>query len=189
MFKNLKTLAIATIAFVSFTTQAQTSKKIDVEKSNLHWVGEKVTGQHEGTVNLKEGVLVFKGETLAGGKFIVDMTTISATDVSGGMKEKLDGHLKADDFFGADKFPTATLNFRQIANKGENLYVIYADLTIKDIKHPVSFDITVSGNTATAKVIIDRTKYDIKYKSGSFFENLGDKTIYDDFELDVNLVF
>ncbi|MEZ4854657.1 YceI family protein [Flavobacterium sp.] len=189
MLKNFKTLALAAFALVAFTTQAQTAKKINIEKSSINWVGKKVTGQHNGTVNLKEGNLVFKDEALVGGKFIVDMTTINTTDLQGEWAQKLNNHLKADDFFGVEKYPTATLQFKKIADKGNNVYTIYADLTIKDITNPVSFDIVIGKNTATTKLTIDRTKFDIKYKSGSFFENLGDKAIYDDFELDINLVF
>jgi polyisoprenoid-binding protein YceI len=185
---KFKTIALSLVALVSFTVNAQT-KKIDVKKSNIHWVGKKVTGQHDGTIALKDGALVFKGDKLAGGNFIVDMTTINTTDLEGGMKEKLDGHLKSDDFFGTEKFKTANLVFKTIADKGSNNYTITAELTIKGITNPISFDMNVNGKMATTKLIVDRTKYDIKYKSGNFFENLGDKTIYDDFELDVTLNF
>lgn len=185
---NLKTIALSLVALVSFTVNAQT-KKIDTKKSNIHWVGKKVTGQHEGTIALKDGALVFKGNKLAGGNFIVDMTTINTTDLDGGMKEKLDGHLKSDDFFGTEKFKTANLVFKTIADKGNNNYTVTADLTIKGITNPVTFDIIVNGKTASTKLIVNRAKYDIKYGSGSFFDNLGDKTIYDDFELEVTLNF
>lgn len=185
---NLKTIALSLVALVSFTVNAQT-KKIDTKKSNIHWIGKKVTGQHDGTIALKAGALVFKGNKLAGGNFIVDMTTINTTDLDGGMKEKLDGHLKSDDFFGTEKFKTANLVFKTIADKGNKNYTVTADLTIKGITNPISFDMNVNGKVATTKLIVDRTKYDIKYKSGNFFENLGDKTIYDDFELEVTLNF
>ena len=185
---KLKTFALSLIALVSFTANAQT-KVIDAKKSNIHWVGKKVTGQHEGTIDLKEGALVFKGKKLVGGKFIVDMTTINTTDLEGGMKQKLDGHLKSEDFFGVEKFQTGSLAFKTIADKGKNSYTVTADLTIKGITNSVTFDIKVNGKVATTKLIVNRAKYDIRYGSGSFFDNLGDKTIYDDFELDVTLNF
>ncbi len=187
--KNLKTIAIALVAFVSFTTNAQTTTKVDAKKSTINWVGKKVTGKHEGTVALKDGALVFDGKKLVGGNFTVDMTTISTTDLTGGMKEKLDGHLKADDFFGTDKYATSKLVFKKIATKKNNTYTIYADLTIKDKTNEVVFDIVVGTNTASAKVMIDRTKFDIKYGSGSFFDGLGDKAIDNEFELNVALSF
>lgn len=186
--KNLKTLALIALVAFSTTISAQ-SKKIDVAKSKINWVGKKVTGQHEGTINFKEGTLVFKGADLKGGKFTVDMPSLNTTDLSGEYQGKLNGHLKADDFFGTDKFPTSTLAFKKIANKGNGVYTVTADLTIKEKTNPVTFDITVKGNTATANLVVDRTKYDIKYGSGSFFENLGDKTIADNFDLTVSLQF
>lgn len=186
--KNLKTIALSFIALVAMSANAQT-QKIDVKKSNIHWVGKKITGQHEGTIALKDGSLVFKAEKLAGGNFTVDMTTINTTDLEGGMKQKLDGHLKSEDFFGTEKFNSAKLVFKTIADKGNNNYTITADLTIKGITNPITFDMNVNDKMATTKLIVDRTKYNIKYNSGNFFENLGDKTIYDDFELDVTLNF
>ncbi|MCY1244878.1 YceI-like domain protein [compost metagenome] len=118
------------------------------------------------------------------------MTTISTTDLKAGQgKEKLDGHLKADDFFGTDKYPTAKLVFKSIGKKSDNVYSVTADLTIKDVTNAVKFDITVNKNNATAALKVDRTKYGIKYGSGNFFEGLGDKAIYDEFELAVDLKF
>lgn len=186
--KNLKTIALAFVAFATLSVSAQT-KKIDAKTSTIEWVGKKVTGQHNGTVNFKDGSLVFKGKKLAGGTFTVDMPTLTATDLTGEYLGKLNGHLKSEDFFGTEKFPTATLVFKKIGVKSANVYAVSADLTIKGITKPVAFDITVNGNTATTTFNVDRTKYDIKYNSKSFFESIGDKAIYDEFELKVNLKF
>ena len=188
--KNLKTIAIALlVAFGTATVSAQT-KKVDAAKSSISWLGKKATGQHEGTVNLKDGALVFKGKNLAGGSFTVDMTSMTTTDLKAGQgKEKLDGHLKSEDFFGTEKFPTSTLVFKTIAAKGNGVYTVTADLTIKGISNPITFDIATTATTATTTLKINRTKYDIKYGSGSFFDNLGDKVIYDDFDLTVALKF
>lgn len=187
--KNLKSIALALTVVVSITATAQKTTKIDLSKSTINWVGEKVTGKHEGTVNLKDGALVFDGKKLVGGNFIVDMTSINVTDLEGKMKSKLEGHLKADDFFGTDTFETSELAFKKIATKENNTYTIYADLTIKDKTNEVVFDITIKEKTATAKVVIDRTKYGIEYKSGSIFDGLGDAAISDDFTLNVLLSF
>lgn len=186
--KNLKTIAIALFVAVSTIATAQT-KKVDASKSKVEWIGKKVTGQHNGTINLKEGALVFKKKKLKGGTFTVDMTSINTTDLTGEYKGKLDGHLKADDFFGTDKYPTSKLVFKKIADKGNGVYSVTADLTIKDVTNPIKFDVNVKGNVATTTLKIDRTKYGIKYGSGSFFDNLGDKTINDEFQLDVTLQF
>ncbi len=188
--KNFKTIAIALlVAFGTATVTAQT-KKVDATKSSITWLAKKATGQHEGTVNLKEGALTFKGKNVVGGNFTVDMTSLVTTDLKAGQgKEKLEGHLKSEDFFGAEKFPTSTLVFKTVAAKSAGVYTVTADLTIKGITNPVTFDLATTANSATANVKINRTKYDIKYGSGSFFDNLGDKVIYDDFDLTVALKF
>lgn len=188
--KNLKTIALAFLAFTATTVASAQTKKIDASKSNITWVGKKVTGSHEGTIKFKEGTVTFKGSKLTGGNFVVNMTSIEVTDLKAGEgKEKLQGHLKADDFFGTEKFPLGTLVFTKVAAKQNGLYTITADLTLKGITKPITFDLLVKGTKATAALIVDRTKYDIKYNSGNFFENLGDKTIYDNFDLAVELSF
>lgn len=187
--KNLKSIVLAFVALTTISATAQKTVKVDAAKSTINWVGKKVTGKHEGTVNLKDGALVFDGKKLVGGNFTVDMTSITVTDLEGGMKGKLEGHLKADDFFGTEKYSTSKLVFKKIAAKENNTYTIYADLTIKDKTNEVVFDIAVKDKTATADVVIDRTKYGIEYGSGSIFDGLGDKAINDDFTLKVVLSF
>lgn len=187
---NFKTIAIALLVVFGTVTMTAQTKKVDATKSSISWVGKKATGQHEGTVNLKEGTLIFKGKNVMGGSFTVDMTSMTTTDLKAGQgKEKLDGHLKSADFFGTEKFPTSTLVFKTVAVKSAGVFTITADLTIKEITNPVTFDLATTPNSATANVKINRTKYDIKYNSGSFFDKLGDKVIYDDFDLTVNLKF
>lgn len=188
--KNLKTLALLLAVTVSTLTATAQTKPVNAAKSTINWVGKKVTGQHEGTIKLKDGAFFMKDGKIVRGKFTVDMTSIEVTDLKAGEgKEKLEGHLKADDFFGTDKFATSSINFKTATPKGKDAYTVVADLTIKGITKPVTFDLTVKGNTATAKVVVDRTKYDIKYGSGSFFDNLGDKVISDNFDLTVSLNF
>jgi polyisoprenoid-binding protein YceI len=188
--KNLKSIALAAvIALTTVTVNAQT-KAVDVSKSTINWVGKKVTGAHEGTINLKSGNLVFKGKKVAGGSFVVDMTSMTVTDLKAGQgKENLEGHLKADDFFGTEKFATSTLVFKKVVSKSANFYAVTADLTIKGITNPVTFDLATTANSATANVIVDRTKYKIEYNSASIFSAIGDKAINDDFTLAVNLKF
>ncbi|KQB42133.1 YCE I like family protein [Flavobacterium daejeonense] len=186
--KNLKSLAIALFLAAGVSVNAQT-KKIDVKASTINWVGKKVTGQHSGTVNFKDGAVVLKGTKLVGGTFTVDMTSLTATDLTGEYQQKLNGHLKADDFFGTDKFPTSTLVIKKIGSKAKNVYAVTADLTIKGITKPVSFDLAVNGNTATTTFKVDRTKYNIQYNSASIFSAIGDKAIDDEFELAVALKF
>lgn len=186
--KNLKTIALALL--VAFGTVNAQTKKVDVTKSSISWVGKKVTGQHEGTVNLKEGNLIFKGKKVVGGNFTVDMTSMTTTDLKAGQgKEKLDGHLKSEDFFGTEKFTTATLVFKSIGEKSAGVYSVTADLTIKGVTNSVNFELTAAANTGSAKLIIDRTKFGIKYGSKSLADTIADRAIDDEFELTVALKF
>lgn len=187
--KNLKSIALALVVVLTTTAVSAQTKNINTTTSTIEWLGKKVTGKHNGTVNFKDGAVVFKKNKLVGGTFTVDMTSLTATDLSGEYQGKLNGHLKADDFFGTDKFPTATLVIKKIGAKSANVYNVTADLTIKGITKPVIFDMTVNGNTASTTFNVDRTKYDIKYGSKSFFDTIGDKAISDEFELKVTLKF
>ena len=183
---------ISTIVVVLFTISSwgqSTLIPINIEMSSIHWVGKKVTGQHDGIINLISGALEINEGILVGGQFEVDMTSITVQDLSGEYKEKLEGHLKSDDFFAVESFPTASLVITQAEKKMENHYAVTADLSVRGITRTVNFEMHLVDNSASSKVIIDRSKYNVKFRSGSFFENLGDNLIYDDFELDVVLKF
>ena len=163
--------------------------KVNVEKSVINWKAAKVTGEHMGTLNLKEASLEMENGTLKGGSFTADMTSINVTDLTGEYKAKLEGHLRSDDFFSVDKHNEATFVITKVSSKGNGEYDVMGDFTIKGITNPVNFVAKVNDKGATAKFKIDRAKYDIRYGSGSFFEGLGDKMIYDEFDLDIQLVF
>lgn len=187
--RNFKMIAIALFMASATAVSAQTMKKIDTGKTKVTWVGKKVTGAHEGFVKISEGYLNFDGKALTSGSVTVDMNSITVTDLQPGKgKEKLEGHLKNDDFFATDKFPTATLAWKNAMAKGNGTYTINGFLTIKGISQPVSIDLVMNGNTGVANFNVDRTKYDIKYGSGSFFDNLGDRAINDNFEVKANIV-
>lgn len=167
--------------------------KVNPSKSELTWLGKKVTGEHTGNIALKEGYIALDGAKLVGGKFVADLTSITCTDLTDkSYNEKLIGHLKSEDFFGVEKNPTATFVVTKVAPKTAGVYDVTGDLTIKGITKPATFPVTVkttgTGAEATGKLVVDRSKYDIKYNSKSFFENLGDKAIYDDFTIDVKIV-
>lgn len=185
----MKKIALLLIALITVqATQAQL-KKIRPLSSSIQWTGKKVTGQHEGTINFLDGILTFKSNKLVAGTFTVDMKSISTTDLTGEYKDKLDGHLKADDFFGVEKFPTATLVFKKVTPVNASTYTVVADLTIKGKMNPVTFTLVTSATGATANVKINRAKYDVQYGSETFLGSLGDKAIYDDFDLKIKLVY
>lgn len=187
--KNLVVLTIVTLFTLSFTTIDKNKKEIKADKSKVVWKGYKVTGSHEGTIAIKSGFLNFDADKLIGGEFVMDMTTINTTDLLGEYKGKLEGHLKSGDFFDVAAHPTAKMVFVNVKATGKNAYTVTGDLTIKGKTNPVTFTISIYGNKATASLKIDRTKFGIEYKSANFFENLKDKVIYDEFDLESDLEF
>ena len=165
------------------------------EKSELKWTGKEFSSKtHTGTLFLKEGRININSNGMIEGKVVIDMTSINVTDMQGEWKDKLEGHLKNSDFFDVEKFPTAFITF-QSTKKSNNEKKINFDgkLTIKDITHPLSFsaDLLNTKPFLTTKAILsfDRSKYDVRFRSGKFFENLGDKLILDDIDIDIILAF
>ena len=167
--------------------------KVDKTKSTVKWNGKKVTGQHYGTIDLKNGSLEVEGNKIKSGTFQMDMTSIVNEDLKDeSTNRKLVGHLKSDDFFSVDKHPVSIFVLKKAEHKSGNAYSFTGDLTIKGITHPITFDAEVDINKgqlkANGKMEVDRTLYDIKFRSGKFFPNLGDNLIYDTFTLDFDIV-
>ena len=186
--KTLKSLAVVVLAFSLTTSVFAGTQKVDTSKSSVKWLGKKVTGEHFGSISVKEGSLEVSKGKVTGGKVVIDMTSLVVEDVKdAGMNGKLVGHLKSDDFFGVATFPTSELVVTKVDGS-----TFSGNLTIKGITNPTVFTATSSteGKTTTYKgtITIDRSKYNVKYGSKSFFDNLGDKVIYDEFTLDFSLV-
>jgi polyisoprenoid-binding protein YceI len=161
-------------------------------QSNIDWVGRKVTGAHNGTIGIKVGSLTFKNGKLSLGNFIIDTTSIKILDVTDpATNEQFASHLASDDFFNSKQYPEANLVIKSAEPKGNSNYHIEGDLTIKGIVHPIGFDAQVEYTdgkvTASGKIVIDRTKYGIRFRSGNFFKDLGDTLIYNDIDLNVNI--
>ncbi|MBK9012607.1 MAG: YceI family protein [Saprospiraceae bacterium] len=160
----------------------------------MQWTGYKVTGQHSGVVNIKSGSLLYDDKGFfSGGSFEMDMTTIKVLDLQGDMAGKLEGHLKSDDFFGSANHPTAKFVITKVVPRGKpGEYKIIGNLTIKSTTKEVKFDALLTEAAggkivATGDIKIDRSDFDVRYGSGSYFDGLGDKTIYDEFDLKVKL--
>jgi polyisoprenoid-binding protein YceI len=156
-------------------------------QSNIDWVGRKVTGAHNGIIAIKEGEIILNDGKLTGGRFIIDTNSIKILDVTDpATNAQFAGHLASDDFFSTEKYPEATLDITSVSGNH-----VEGNLTIKGITHPVGFDAAINVNgdllTATGKLVIDRTKYEMKFRSGNFFKDLGDTLIYNDFELNVSV--
>jgi polyisoprenoid-binding protein YceI len=166
-------------------------------ESDITWNGKKVGGEHSGNINLQGGELLVADDQVVGGEFTIDMASITNTDIEDAKyNSDLVGHLKSDDFFGVEQHPTANFKINRIspiagAAAGQPNYNVEGDLTIKGKTNPVSFPATVNveNGTATAKadVIVDRAKYDVQYGSKSFFPNIGDKMIDDNFTVSLDL--
>jgi polyisoprenoid-binding protein YceI len=178
------------ILVFGFTLQGVTpseKKILNIEKSSIQWKGKSfVKSSEKGKLSFISGELIFDNKKLNGGKFIVDMASLISTDLSGMMKTKLEGHLKSADFFDVNNHPTSTLNFTKVLKTGKG-YQIYADLTIKGITESILFNATVAGDNLKAELKVDRTKFNVKYGSGRFYDGLGDNMIDDEFTLIVNL--
>ncbi|MFH0759301.1 MAG: YceI family protein [Bacteroidota bacterium] len=162
---------------------------VDTQKSSIEWLGKKIGGQHTGNIQLKSGhIELVKGE-ISAGHFIVDMTSITDTDLKDeAYNQKLVGHLKSDDFFGVEAYPTSEFVVTESSKFINGTATITGDLTIKGKTESISFEVVRSGKDYTASVAIDRSKFDVRYGSNSFFDNLGDKAIDDIFTLQIKLV-
>lgn len=191
-----KFLALSLVLFAAAFTNPLAdpeTKQVDLKASEIAWKGYKVTGGHEGYIKLKSGSLDFREGRLMGGNFEIDMNTITCTDLEGGTADKLVGHLKSDDFFGVANHPVAKFMITSSVPNGVNRYKVSGMLTIKETTKPIKFivDIQEEGQraVATASIQVDRSEYNVRFGSGSFFDGLGDKTIYDEFDMEVKLVY
>lgn len=165
--------------------------KVDAQNSKVEWFAAKVTGKHNGTIKLASGEL-HNNHGRFGGKFVMDMGSIVVSDLTGSSKTKLEGHLKSDDFFSSAKHATSTFEVTSITplsgvEAGKPNFTVNGKLTIKGITQDVSFPALIRFNgpsmTASGEMTIDRTKFDIRYGSKSFFADIGDKAIFDEFTL------
>jgi polyisoprenoid-binding protein YceI len=189
---KFKSLAVFVLALSLTTSVFAGTQKVDASKSTVKWTGKKVTGEHTGTVAIKEGNLVADNGKITSGRIVMDMTSIVDKDLTDAeWNAKLIGHLKSDDFFAVATHPTSELVLTKVEGNG-NTSVFTGNLTIKGITNPVTFNATSAKDGKNTNFVgtltIDRTKYNMKFGSKSFFENLGDKVVYDDFTLAFNLV-
>ena len=169
--------------------------KFQIQKSGstVNWTGKKVLGLHTGSINVASGSIELEDNKISDGKIVIDMISIIIADIDDPKtNQDFKDHLFNDDFFAVDKFSTAQLIINEGTALGNNQFQLNAVLTIKDISHPVSFPAKVEVFTNTlhslGEIVIDRTLYNIRYGSGKFIDNLGDKLIYDDFVLQFKLV-
>ena len=172
---------------------AVSSYTIDIENSNIKWVGKKIASSHEGLIKISSGDILMKGNHVQSGLIIVDMVSIENTDIENEKyRNKLNGHLKNEDFFNVDSFPTSTLKINSSHKLNDSKFSFLGDLTIKGITHPVEFEGNINSiddkYSAIIKLNFDRTLWEIQYGSGQFFDDLGDRMILDNIELEIEII-
>ena len=191
MKKNLyKSIIVTFLALLTpLSLISQMTKLIDVENSKIKWIGEELSGKnHYGSLKFKKGSLNLNNGVIISGNFIVDMKTINVEDLQGGSKQRLEGHLRSDDFFSVEKFSEAVFETKSpaVVNKKEGIQILSGNLTIKGITHPAKIEI---DDNWSAKLVFDRSKFDVRFRSGNFFQNLGDKLIYDEIAINAKIAF
>lgn len=200
--KNVMIALMMGLAVNAFANDNEKKEKhsstysVNTEESTVGWYGEKVTGKnHNGTVAVKSGSVIMNHGTLEGGEFVIDMNSIKDLDLEGEYAAKLEGHLKSDDFFGVEKYPTSSFKITKVEKASDDAagqkYTVTGDLKVRDKVQSITFPATVvsSGNnlSVVASFEFDRSKHDVKFGSGSFFDGLGDNLIKDMIKIDVKL--
>lgn len=184
-------LALFAFSMITLQVEAQGVDPLELvpDRSRVLWTATKVTGEHTGGVPVRSGTLEVSDGELIGATITMDMAGLTCLDIDdAAMNAKLVRHLNSDDFFATEKFPEATFVLTAVeaikgASAGKPNYRVTGDLTIKGITHPTTFDCIfwMDGDVAraAANFTFDRAKYDVRYRSGSFFADLGDKAISD----------
>lgn len=186
----MKTIKTILAIFMLFATTQLFAQKVEFNSDNtsIKWHGAKVTGEHDGSIQLKDGYVKMKDGNIINGKFHIDMTTIENRDIEdAGYNAKLVGHLKSDDFFGVETYPVSALEIKEATPFIDGKSKVKAHLTIKKTTLPIEFEVTQKDGMMMTEIVVDRAKYDVRYGSGSFFDDLGDKMIYDEFTMNVTL--
>lgn len=179
-------------SFVVSSQDIQAKYVADPLASKIEWTGKKLTGEHYGEIKLASGELIFSKQKLSEGSFEMDMASINCTDITDVKSNKrLVDHLKSEDFFSVKRYPLSRFTLTSVNCKSDNECDITGDLTIKEKTNPITFPVKLQRENekmvAKATMTFDRSKYDVKFGSQSFYENLGDKLVYDDVDISITL--
>ncbi len=179
------------------TTAAATAYSVDTQASKIIWTGSKPTGQHTGTIGIKDGSVAVVDGNITGGEFTIDFTSLVCTDLKPGEgKEDLEGHLKTGDFFEVEKFPTGTFKVTSaeaVSGDATITHNVTGNLTMKGVTKSVTIPMNVAmmGDKIAAQstaFTIDRTQWGITFHSGTIAGTAKDKIINDQVGLVVTLV-
>jgi len=184
--KTIKLLAFLLIA----SSVAVFAQKVDIKPNDavIKWTGNKIGGSHNGAIKIKSGGLELKDGNIVKGSVVIDMNSITCADIDNATyNKKLVDHLKSDDFFGVEKYPTASFTLAKATKFNKGKATVSGSLTIKGKTEPITFEVTKASNVYSTQLKVDRSKFDVRYGSNSFFDNLGDKAIENIFILDIQL--
>ncbi len=180
-------LLILFIGLLQVSFAQKSNLKIAVKSSSINWEGKKIVGGHVGTIAIKDGQLTVENNKIVGGEFTIDMPSMVCTDAA-----KLTAHLKNEDFFDVNKYPTAKFVITKVDNSKAKPELT-GNLTIKDKTKSISFPISISNQSANGleaeaiDVKVNRLDFDIRYGSSSFFADLGNRAIADEFILNIKI--
>ena len=166
---------------------------VELNSSSIYWECNWLGGnKHDGGIYLDKGFISIKDDNKITGSFVVDMNTIDCFDIKNlGTKSKLVNHLKSDDFFDVDEYPNASLEIYSSENVKNNNFLFKGGLTIKGITSSVEMNGEVEkvelGYSANIKLVFDRSKFNVRYRSASFFNDLGDRIISDEVFLNIKI--
>jgi polyisoprenoid-binding protein YceI len=194
---TMRTLSSLAVLLLLLPLSAQVKLDVDQDRSTIGWHGSKVTGAHQGNIRVGGGSITVQDDRLLAADVVVDMTSITCTDITNeGSNKRLVDHLRSEDFFAVEEHPEAFFRSASIeplsgSEATDANYKVNGILEIKGIRHPVSFDCFFTaegqGYRALGTLVFDRTSYEIQYRSGSFFQELGDKMIHDEVRLDLDI--
>jgi polyisoprenoid-binding protein YceI len=186
---------------------------VDTARSEVSWIGAKLTGRHNGIFRILSGELYMADGLLIGGKIMMDVANTRSIDksINEESNKKLTTHLRSADFFDVEKYPTAAFEMTSIsridttaekeAAPASDRKTTYSELRVKDPTHRITGNLTIKGETksvtfparvtldtllrAKANFNIDRTQWGLVYRSD---KSLGDKTIHPDVNIGIDLV-
>ena len=187
---TMKNITFLISVFLITSSSLAQEYSLNTSSSELKWTGTELTTKiHYGSIDFKSGTITLSEGQPVGGKFVVNMTTLKNEDLPEAYRGRLEGHLKSDDFFSVDKFSEAILEINGSNKLSSGSFDVNGNLTIKGITEPINFSMSTSDDHWVANLTFDRSKYNVRFRSGTFFENLGDKLIYDDIVIETKLRF
>lgn len=186
-------ISVFTLSVMAHENNNSKELSADKSKSTVKWKGTKVKGEHYGSIDIKHATVEITEGHIKSANVVIDMTSIINEDLTdAGWNKKLVDHLNSDDFFSVAKYPEAHFVLTKAENLGNNKHKLSGDLTIKGKTNPVEFETELmkheNAYKATGSIVFDRSKYDVRYGSGTFFDDLGDNLIHDNVTLSFDLL-